>query len=157
MNSITYDNLYMYILDMPHFIANVLGWGFWFAFFFFLFTSCGSKTIFLFVWRDCSFMSFVYYLEAAFMLELVYCSLVSTDDCILLELVSNVFLGYHIYPHSHCSFALICALSIRSAECIIHCYLCVFCAQQLNAFEISGKYILKNAILHEKELTFSIK
>lgn len=43
-------------------------------------------------------MSCVNYPEAAFVLELVYCSLVSTDDCILLELVSNVFLGITSIP-----------------------------------------------------------
>lgn len=136
-----------------------------FAWFFFLFTSCGSEAIFLCVCRGCSFMpgycpALCVHLEASrytLMLELVYCSLVSTDDCILLELFSNVFLGYHVYLHSHCSFAFICALSMKSAECIIHCYLCVFRAQQLNVFEISGKYIFTNAILHEQELTCSIK
>lgn len=151
MNSTGSENLYTYILNMSHFIANVPGWGFCLGFFF-LFTSCGSKAIFLCLWRGYSFMpgfctALCVHLEAAFMLELVYCSLVSTDDCILLELFSSVFLGCHIYPHSHCSFALMCALSIRSAECIIHSYLYVFCAQQLNVFDFREIHIYKCYIM----------
>lgn len=33
MNRLTCENLYMYILNMSHFIANVLGWGVLFGFF----------------------------------------------------------------------------------------------------------------------------
>lgn len=69
------------------------------------------------------------------------------------------FLGCCSYSHIYCSFssASICALSIRSAEYVIHCYLCVFCAQQIKVFEVSGKYVFTNAILHEQELNLLMK
>lgn len=64
-----------------------------------------------------------------------------------------------VCSHSNCSFssALIFALSINSAECIIHCCLRVSYSQQVKVFEISWKYVFANHILHEQEFIYSGK